>query len=329
MDEIAPGRGDRLRFSVVLPTYGRAVHAAVCLRSLLHQDLDADYEVLVVHRRSDVETVRLLEQHRADQRVVGIEVTEPGVLPALRSGLAAAQAEFVSFTDDDAVYPTNWLSSLYRMFVQPGVVGAGGLIAEDGKGRSRRCTSRIAKITLSGRQHFGLYDRYPSRYARVDFLCGANMAYRREVLHETYFPDIVGIRGGAPGFESLLGCLVRRNGGHILCDTALAVRHVRAPRAEGTRLEEEQATLALARSRVFVLRHGLSPLGRRLLLMRAIVIGDRLLPGMIFLLLPKRLRNRSGAVLDVLRGTRRGWREPLIAPPTDSRGAAHRTGAAI
>jgi glycosyltransferase involved in cell wall biosynthesis len=290
---------------VVVPTFARPAHLAACLESLLRQDFPGTYRLLVVHRADDEATLRVLRPHASNGRVEPVLVEQPGFLRALRAGLAAATGTYVAFTDDDALYPENWLARLVELLQSPGVVGAGGVISEEGLGCRREAISRIAHVSFSGRLHFHLYDQMPSKVVPVHFLSGANMAYRRAYLRPEHFPMVLQLAGGAPMNETFVGASLRKAGGTLVCDTALAVTHVRAPRAEGSRAAERASVRDLARSRAYLMRLALSRPGWIAFLVRMIVLGDSLIPGLAGAFVKSGgRRHRLSDVVEAARGYR-------------------------
>lgn len=93
--------------SIVIPTKDRPDMLDRCLRAVLEQDVDADFEVIVVNDGgcSVDSVVRLLP---------GVRVTEGsgrGPAAARNLGLASASGEIVLFTDDDAVPMPGWIAA--------------------------------------------------------------------------------------------------------------------------------------------------------------------------------------------------------------------------
>ena len=88
---------DQLRFSVIVPAYNEAAYLDRALGSLLHQDYDGEYEVIVVDNNSCDDTAAIAAQY-------GVQVvTEPqqGVCAARQRGVDCARGEIIISTDAD------------------------------------------------------------------------------------------------------------------------------------------------------------------------------------------------------------------------------------
>jgi len=103
---------DRLRFSVIVPAYNEAAYLDRALGSLLHQDYDGEYEVIVVDNNSSDDTAAIAAQY-------GVQVvTEPqqGVCAARQRGVDCARGEIIISTDADTTQPRDWLRTIDARF---------------------------------------------------------------------------------------------------------------------------------------------------------------------------------------------------------------------
>jgi glycosyltransferase involved in cell wall biosynthesis len=91
----------RLRLSVLVPSYRRPRDLARCLEALSRQTRTPD-EVLVVARADDFETLDQIQTWSAQISVRLIPVRRPGQVAALNAGVAAVTGDVVAITDDDA-----------------------------------------------------------------------------------------------------------------------------------------------------------------------------------------------------------------------------------
>ena len=103
---------DQLRFSVIVPAYNEAAYLDRALGSLLHQDYDGEYEVIVVDNNSSDDTAVIAAQY--DVQVV----SEPqqGVCAARQRGVDCARGEIIISTDADTTQPRDWLRSIDARF---------------------------------------------------------------------------------------------------------------------------------------------------------------------------------------------------------------------
>lgn len=94
-------------FSVIVPTHGRPAFLLEAVTSVLSQSF-TDTEVIVVDDGNDT-PVELPADERV--RVLRHEVTR-GAAAARNSGIRAARGRYISFLDDDDVYPPGRLATI-------------------------------------------------------------------------------------------------------------------------------------------------------------------------------------------------------------------------
>ena len=102
----------RPRFSIVVPAYNEAQFIENCLDSLLRQDFQGDFEIIVVDNDSTDGTGDLARS----KGVTVLHESQPGVCWARQRGTDAANGEIVISTDADTEFPPGWLASIDRHF---------------------------------------------------------------------------------------------------------------------------------------------------------------------------------------------------------------------
>lgn len=209
---------------VVVPTFHRSALLERCLQALNDQSC-LPHEVIVVTAPGDRDTRRVVERLSCG-RFRLVERKAPGVIAALREGVAASTSDVVAFTDDDAAPHANWLATLLDHLSQPGVGGAGG--RDIISGETSPLTMKVGVFRRHGRvignHHLGLG---PSR--SVDVLKGVNMAFRSEALA---LPRAGVLRGSGVQmhFEVLVCRWATSQGWKLIYDPAATVDHEGAPR---------------------------------------------------------------------------------------------------
>lgn len=119
-------------FSVVVPTYNRKKLVINCLASLVGQgDLNSDFEILVIDDGSTDGTSekvqRFIDNHRECRVTLITLVKNFGPSTARNVGILHAKGEFVAFTDDDCIVPSDWLSRFREeLSHDPEISGVGG-----------------------------------------------------------------------------------------------------------------------------------------------------------------------------------------------------------
>lgn len=119
-----------IKLTVIIPTYNRSHMICDALDSLCRQDLPADdFEVLVVDNNSQDTTKRVVEQYISNQSEHNIRYifeSRQGDYFARNRGAEEAKGRYLVFTDDDALFDINYLSTILNLFEtypNVGVVG--------------------------------------------------------------------------------------------------------------------------------------------------------------------------------------------------------------
>jgi len=122
--------------SVVVATYNRCDVLPGALASLMNQEGDIDYEVIVVDNNSTDDTRNVIEKLRAqpgyEKLTYYLEETQ-GVSHARNKGIGAARGKILAFTDDDIRPARNWLSGIsagFKRFPEADCIG-GKVLPED------------------------------------------------------------------------------------------------------------------------------------------------------------------------------------------------------
>jgi GT2 family glycosyltransferase len=181
--------------SVIVPTHNRPDDLRFCLPTLLNLRYP-HYEIIIVDNAPETtKTADLIQQeYSTHPRVQYVREDRPGPSWARNAGIQAARGAILAFTDDDVEVDQNWLLELVRGFDGASNVGcvtgqvqpleletpaqywceenAGLYWFQAHNDPAKRFTGRIFRRS---RRHVHLY--------RVGlFGCGANMAFRAEVL---------------------------------------------------------------------------------------------------------------------------------------------------
>lgn len=94
--------------SVIVPALNEEKDLGACLKALLSQGAEEDYEIIVVDGGSKDGTVSLAEKH-AD---LVVSQESMGIGGARRDGAAAATGDKLAFTDADTLVSPDWLSEI-------------------------------------------------------------------------------------------------------------------------------------------------------------------------------------------------------------------------
>jgi glycosyltransferase involved in cell wall biosynthesis len=181
--------------SIIVPTHDRRDNLRLCVRALLNLQYP-HYEVIVVDNAPSTNaTAELIQQTYGDvPQLRYIREDRAGPSWARNAGIAAASSEIIAFTDDDVEVDPNWLTELVGAFelvenvgcvtgqVQPLELetpaqywceeNAGLLWFREYNNAHKRFTRRI----------FTRAERHMHLYRIGLFGCGANMAFRADIL---------------------------------------------------------------------------------------------------------------------------------------------------
>ena len=221
-----------MKLCVVIPTWRRPSELARCLEGLGRQTRAADRVILVV-RENDQVTKKFLETSDADRLTFSVtNVIEPGVVAALNCGLAAAaEADIITFADDDTVPRPDWLERIEGHFAADPCLGALGGRDELHPPSMEAPQATVGKLRwygrLTGNHHLGV-----GRAREVDVVKGANMSLRRAALDHAHVDERLQGPGAQAHWEIDLCLAVKRRGWKLVYDPAVLVDHYPAERPE-------------------------------------------------------------------------------------------------
>jgi cellulose synthase/poly-beta-1,6-N-acetylglucosamine synthase-like glycosyltransferase len=173
----------RYQVSVVISSYNRATQLSAALDALCSQRSGVPYEVIVVDNNSTDSTAAVVESRQCLYPQLRYLFEPRQGLPFARNtGLLAAQADIVAFTDDDVIVGPDWVSTIYRLFdTNPDIDMLGGRV------RPIWPASIPGWVTPRQLAPFALGERgdTPQRVSAENAapcLVGANFAFRRQVF---------------------------------------------------------------------------------------------------------------------------------------------------
>lgn len=212
--------------SVVLSTYNRAHLLPRALESLAEQDFEPDrYEVIIVDNNSNDGTREVGESFCARfPNFRYVFERQQGLSHARNTGIRAARAPVVAFTDDDVRASREWVGTIAALFREhPDIAGVGGKVVPRWPGpRPRWLTpEHWAPLALVD------YGDAPFRIGDDRRLCliGANSAYRKDVFDRIgfYAPHVQAVGREVATEDNELLLRLWRAGGQCLYSPALVV----------------------------------------------------------------------------------------------------------
>lgn len=230
-------------FTVIVPTYRRAMELRRCLDGLALQRV-RPLEVIVVVRNVDAAAKEVV---RAAAGIDGLplrvlEIDRPGVVAALNLALDNARGAFVAMTDDDAVPHADWIEKLeaaFAAFPAAGGVGGRDVLTLPDNPPPAELTEIVGRTTWYGRGH-GNFHRGKGPPRTVQSLKGVNMAYRMAAVGRLRFDDRLKGSGAQVSNEALFSGAIRCAGWDLIYDPAIQVEHIvgeRPREAERNRMD--------------------------------------------------------------------------------------------
>lgn len=267
-----------MSITVVVPTYRRPQDLILCLEALKKQVRPAD-EVIVVVRDIDTETWEFLKTYNSYPLPLNtVKVNIPGQVAALNAGLEQASGDIISFTDDDAVPHSEWLTRIEAHFLSDSCIG--GVGGRDwlyiGNKLIEGERQVVGKVQWFGRT-IGEHHRGVGKPREVEILKGANMSYRRTAIGDLRF-DCRLLGSGAEVHNDLAFALnIKKAGWKLIYDPLVEINHY-----QGERFDEdlrgqfnETAWLNEVHNDTLVLLEYLPPIRKVVYLVWTILIGTR------------------------------------------------------
>jgi GT2 family glycosyltransferase len=242
------------------------------------------FEIIVVVRVTDRDTLRVVDGIAKSTNVPinMATVDRAGYVNAMRHGWEQARGRYVAFCDDDARYASDWLSHLISLFAHADVGAAGGVILQTGYKRKRAAKHKFVSVAWYGRTSYHAFDEPDFvEPINVDWLPGANMAIRRDVLTPADFLVELDSKGSSPGTELSLCWRVRAQGFRVVLDPKLVVSHMGAPWVGAERGLTAERTYAYSRNTMLVMLSNMGLVRRVVFAAYFWVIGQIESPGLL------------------------------------------------
>jgi GT2 family glycosyltransferase len=245
-----------MKVAVVVPTYQRPQMLRACVESLLAGERRPD-EIIIAGREGDQPTLDVVRQLQAEAagQIRDIWVADPGHIPPVRAGAAAATADIVAFVDDDVTVTPEWLRALVRHFDDDRVGVAGGRVVVPGAAPPA-LKGRPGQIAWYGKHWGNIGSVEAVQPMDVVSLMEGNWAWRRELLLSLEFDPALNF-DDASMYGLDLCSQARKKGYRIVYDSRALVYHHAAPRvAELDRADRPRRLYSYARNFTYIqLKH--------------------------------------------------------------------------
>ena len=301
-----------LNITVIIPTYRRPADLKRCLEALKCQNRTPN-KVIVTVRDTDTETWIFFQNFNYKPLNLSIiTVLETGVVAAMNAGLAHAQSDIISFTDDDAAPHPDWLERIEAHFLaDEKIAGVGGrdIIYRDDrliKGEKQV----VGKLQWFGRvvgnHHLGV-----GKAREVDVLKGVNMSFRQAAIGQLFFEREMKGTGAQVHFELAFCLSLKKAGWKLVYDPNILVDHYGQQRFDEDRREKfsDIAVTNKVHNETLALLNYFSPINNLVFLIWATLVGTRDNRGLLQCLrfLPKEGFISIKQLSASLRGRYLGW----------------------
>ena len=170
---------DQPLVSVIIPSYGRPVQLAACLRSVVASDFPpGPFEVLVVDDGNAERLEWQVDRPSAAADVTWVRLPENrGPAEARNAGARVARGRCLAFIDDDCIADPAWLAGLYTISVANPGAAVGGRIV-DGSGGNLYCAADQAILDV-------VYAYYNTDPSHARFFSTSNLAVPADAFRDT------------------------------------------------------------------------------------------------------------------------------------------------
>jgi glycosyltransferase involved in cell wall biosynthesis len=108
------------KISILLPVYNAMPYLRECLDSILHQSVE-NWELLAVNDFSNDDSGALLESYASkDDRIIVLQNTAKGIIPALRLAYAHSSGQLITRMDADDIMVSDKLETLKQILLTQG-----------------------------------------------------------------------------------------------------------------------------------------------------------------------------------------------------------------
>lgn len=116
--------------SVIIPTKNEAKNIEQCLVSLIHQDFEGKFEVILVDGHSTDDTLKYARKHITRIYKCTLHKQAPkGPAAARNYGALKAKYPIIAFIDADCIAREDWLKTIWQDFKDDKLIGVGGVLA--------------------------------------------------------------------------------------------------------------------------------------------------------------------------------------------------------
>ncbi len=195
---------DSLKISIIIPTYARPSSLSACLSSLEQQTVSPHEVIVIVDGGITPEVQEAVDTFKRKGKLAIVQITNTerkGAQQSMNIGKGAATGDVIAFLDDDVTLVPIWVEEIIKGYDENrDAVGVGGRVIDMvpfvdnlfyrlySRAKAYLFGWKMGKVNFIGMPYADLFA--PSKgYLRVDYLCGGNMSFRREIIASHRFDD--------------------------------------------------------------------------------------------------------------------------------------------
>jgi GT2 family glycosyltransferase len=181
-------------FSVVIAVRNEKSYILRCLEGVFSQDIDKEYEVIVVDGMSTDGTYELLNELKKKYKFSLIKNKKINAAAGRNLGIHQAKGDIIAFIDSDAIPSNDWLTQIETAFKKnnKSIAGVGGpdLIPKDSTDKEKAIgivmTSSLAR---GGRFNPSTQHSLLDEERFVEHIPTCNLALKKDVIEKVGFFD--------------------------------------------------------------------------------------------------------------------------------------------
>lgn len=162
--------------SVVVPAYNEEKEINRCLESLVHQETEKEFEVVLVNNASTDTTQEVAKGFLQKLSLTILFEPQKGRGKARATGFNSARGEIILSTDADTAVPTDWVEKLVDGLEKSQAVAVAGSMTVTGCGKVATATFNLVQ-PLTARLYRVLFGHY--------WLGGYNFAIYKDVYQRS------------------------------------------------------------------------------------------------------------------------------------------------
>ncbi|WP_066874761.1 glycosyltransferase family 2 protein [Clostridium mediterraneense] len=181
------------KLTIIICTYNRSNILKECILSLLNNNTDNNYEILVVDNNSTDNTKEIIEQLKLKfSNLKYIFEEKQGLSCARNRGILESTTELVAFIDDDVIVEKGYVKSILEYFINDNNVCAGGKIYTIWH-QDKPAWFNDGFFSIIGETKYGNSNRV---LVNEEYPYGGNMFFRKSIFDKIgVFDEKLGLNG--------------------------------------------------------------------------------------------------------------------------------------